>query len=357
VIVLIPALEPDQRLVELVGALRARPERFEVLVVDDGSGPRWRAVFAAAQAEGAEVLHLPENRGKGDALKTGLRHMLETRPGEGVVMADSDGQHTPEDIARVAAEAERAPGMLVLGARALRDRAVPWRSRVGNSIARGLFRLSAGFAVTDTQTGLRAASAALLPWLVSVPGRRFEYEQQMLLRARGAGVTVVETPIETVYLDGNSGTHFRPFVDSLRVLLPVLLFGASSLLGFLVDTLALLALNALTGSLVASIVGARVLSASVNFAVNRRFVFRRRGRGLVGQAIRYGLLAALLLASNIVWMQALTSFGVPLLLAKVLTELVLFVTSFQAQRAFVFGSAAAPALVRAERRAGAAVPG
>jgi len=308
-----------------------------VLVVDDGSGPRWNALFAAVRAAGAEVVRLPENRGKGEALKTGLRWLLEHRPGEGVVTADSDGQHTVEDIARVAREARERPGTLVLGARALGGRGVPWRSRVGNAISRGLFRLSAGFPVSDTQTGLRGASAGLLPWLVSVPGRRFEYEQQALLRAASAGVGVAEVPIETVYLDGNSGTHFRPVRDSIRVLLPVLLFGASSFLGFLVDTIALLALDALTGSLVASIVGARVLSASVNFAVNRRFVFRRRGRGLIGQAVRYALLAGLLLASNIVWMQALTSFGVPLLLAKALTELVLFVTSYQAQRAFVFG--------------------
>ena len=54
-IVLIPALEPDGRLVELVEALRVRPEAFPVLVVDDGSGPRWNALFAAVRAAGNAI--------------------------------------------------------------------------------------------------------------------------------------------------------------------------------------------------------------------------------------------------------------------------------------------------------------
>ena len=81
-----------------------------------------------------------------------------------------------------------------------------------------------------------------------------------------------------------------------------------------------------------------MLSGGVNFWVNRRVVFMRRGReGLARQATGYVLLAAVLLASNIVWMSYLTDIGVPLWIAKIATELVLFFTGYRVQKGTVFG--------------------
>lgn len=130
-IVLVPAYEPDGRLLDLLRSLGHR----RVVVVDDGSGPAYAAVFAAARERGALVLTLPTNRGKGHALKVGFAHVAEAFAGEPVVCADSDGQHTPADIDLI-----------------------------------------------DTQTGLRGYPARMLPWLVSEGGDRFEYELRLLLR-------------------------------------------------------------------------------------------------------------------------------------------------------------------------------
>ncbi|MFD4958450.1 GtrA family protein [Microbacterium sp. NPDC058389] len=342
-IVLIPAYEPGPRLAGVVAGLLGADPDVEVVVVDDGSGPGDAAVFAMAEGLGATVLHHGVNGGKAAALRTGFDHALLEHPGDDVVTADADGQHTVTDILRVADElrADAAAGTptLVLGCRAFAGR-VPWRSRAGNAVARGVFRLAAGWPLSDTQTGLRGIPAELVEWVRDQPGERFAYEQNVLLRCRRAGVATREVPIETVYLDGNASSHFRPVVDSLRVMLPLMLFAGSSLIAFAVDTVMLLALTALTGALVPSIVAARVVSASVNFAVNRRVVFRARGSGgMPRQLVRYAVLAIALLASNIVWLDALTRYGVPLVAAKVLTEAVLFVTSYGVQRSFVFGTA------------------
>lgn len=341
-IVLIPAYEPGPRLVDLARTLLASDPDLEIVIVDDGSGPEFVAVFDAAAAAGAHVERHAVNRGKGAALKTGIRHVLDQWPGEDVITADADGQHTAADIARVAeqlrADACTRRAALILGCRDFHG-SVPLRSRFGNTLSRGLFRVAAGWPASDTQTGLRGIPAALLPWLLEVPGDRFEYETEMLLRLRRAGYTAREIAIETVYLEQNASSHFRPIVDSLRVTLPLLLFTGSSLLAFLIDTGALLLLTWLSGWLVPSIIAARLLSASVNFAVNRRFVFQRQGRlHALRHALKYALLAGALLASNIVWMEALTGMGLPLVVAKVITEVVLFVTSYQVQRRFVFGA-------------------
>ena len=341
-IVLIPAYEPGPRLAGLVAGLLGADPDVEVVVVDDGSGPEYAVVFAMTAGLGATVLHHDANRGKAAALRTGFDLALHEHPGDDVVTADADGQHTVTDILRIAdglrSDAAAGAPALVLGCRAFTGR-VPLRSRAGNAVARGVFRLAAGWALSDTQTGLRGIPAGLVEWTRDQPGERFAYEQNVLLRCRGAGVATREVPIETVYLDGNASSHFRPVVDSLRIMLPLLLFAGSSLVAFAVDTVMLLALTALTGALVPSIVAARAVSASVNFAVNRRVVFhaRRRG-GMPRQLVRYAVLAAALLASNIVWLDALTRYGVPLVVAKALTEAVLFVTSYGVQRSFVFGT-------------------
>lgn len=331
-IVLIPALEPDDRLLGLLAGLRAYGVR--AVVVDDGSGPGFDQVFAAARRLGATVLRTPVNHGKGHALKLGLAHVAATWPGQDVVCADSDGQHTVSDVLAVG-ERVRASRAVVLGARAFTG-AVPRRSRAGNTAARLAFALATGLAVPDTQTGLRGYPADRLAWALAVPGERFEYEQRLLLAAARDGVPMVSEPIATVYVDGNRSSHFRPVLDSLRVMAPVLRYVASSFLGFVVDTVVLLVLARATGSLLASVLAARLVSGSVNFAVNRRWVFRHGGHPWRKAATSYATLAAVLLAANFGLMSALTGIGVPLLAAKLLTEAMLVGAGFVLQRQVVF---------------------
>lgn len=339
--VLIPAFEPDERLVALVGALAGS---VPVLVVDDGSGAAFAPVFVAAEAAGAVVVHHARNRGKGAALRTGFAEVARQWPGRDVVTADADGQHTTADIARVAAALEggrspRAHPAVVLGVRAFTG-TVPPRSRLGNAITRGAFRLATGRDVRDTQTGLRGFPAALLPWLQTIPGDRFEYEFRMLLAAPAAGVDLVQVPIRTVYLDGNASSHFRPLADSARIYAPLLRFSASALLAFAVDTALLLLLQAATGWLLASVVLARAASAGMNFAINRSLVFGA-GRTVPVRtaALRYVSLAALVVTASFGMLTALTDAGMATLPAKVLTDAALFAVSFSVQRAVVFAPA------------------
>jgi len=218
VVVLIPAYEPDQRLVDVVGEIRRRAPNWQVLVVDDGSDRAYAHLFTDVAALGAMVVTHSVNQGKGAALKTGFAWILEHAPGEDVVCADCDGQHLIHDVVRVAAAVR--PGAIVLGGRRFTG-TVPLRSRFGNTVTRHVFRALSGIAVYDTQTGLRAYPHELLAWLMSVPGDRFEYEFQALLRARSAGVRLIEVEIETVYAQRENGSHFRPLHDSWRLYAPL----------------------------------------------------------------------------------------------------------------------------------------
>jgi putative flippase GtrA len=324
--------------VQVLGDLRAARPDWRLLVVDDGSGPSYADVFARAAAVGAEVLTSPVNRGKGASLKAGFGHVIATRPEAPVVCADADGQHALEDIVAVGERLLAGPGRsrIVLGTRTF-DGRVPLRSRVGNTVTRWLFTAATRTRVTDTQTGLRGIPAGLLGWASAVPGDRYEYELQALLRAGRSGIDLDPVPIATIYLDHNSSSHFRPVADSLRVYAPLVAFLASSLAAFAVDAVALLGLLALTDDLLLSVIGARLTSAGVNFAVNRRLVFDR-GRRIRARvaAARYAVLAGALLALNYLVLSTLTGAGLALLPAKLVTELALVSGSFAAQQAYVF---------------------
>jgi putative flippase GtrA len=352
VVVLIPAYEPDDKLIDLVRRLGHHP----VVVVDDGSGPAYAVVFAAVRNLGGQVLTLDRNRGKGYALKAGFAHVGDRFPGQDVVCADSDGQHRAQDIDAVAARLAATDAAMVLGARRFTG-GVPARSRFGNTATRTVFRLVTGLALDDTQTGLRGYPARMLGWLGQVEGDRFEYELRLLLRAARDELPVEQVEIATIYLAGNATSHFRPVRDSVRIYAPLLAFTASSLLAFAVDAVMLLTLVALTGNLVASALGARLISATVNYTVNRTWVFGRRHRSVPRRRSvrRYAALAVALLAANVVLLQALTMAGSSLPAAKVATDVVLFLAGFLVQRRLVFtrGTNPVPVAVPAPGPAGA----
>lgn len=176
----------------------------------------------------------------------------------------------------------------------------------------GLFRLATGERIHDTQTGLRGYPAAMLPWLLSVRGERYEYELNLLLEAKAAGFGIHSVDIATIYRDHNSGSHFRPLADSVRIYAPLLKFFLSSFAGFLVDTAAFLALSAVTDSVLAAVVGARASSSTGYYILNRRLVFEHgKDTPPAATAGRYVALAVSLLAANYALLSALTGAGVP----------------------------------------------
>ena len=196
--------------------LEAAPAGTDVVVVDDGSA----ADLDEVAALGCTVLRHDTNKGKGVALKTGLRHILGAFPGRAVVCADPDGQHHIEDILKVGAHLTEE--RIVLGMREFSGEDVPWRSRFGNRLTSDLFHAATGRDLQDTQTGLRGYPAHLLPWLAEVPGERFEYEMNVLIEAARAGVPIDEVAITTSYTDGNSSSHFGSVTDSVRIYAPLL---------------------------------------------------------------------------------------------------------------------------------------
>lgn len=333
-IVVIPAYEPDEKLLRVVAALRQDTD-YAIVVVDDGSSEAAQPVFAALPAE-VTLLRHAENRGKGRALKTAYAYIAEHFPqDEGIVTVDADGQHLPADVVRVSEDWAQHPDALVLGSRRFTGN-VPWRSRTGNAITRAVFRVSTGVSVYDTQTGLRAFAVSRIPMMLEMRGERYEYEINVLLYATRQHVPIREVTIETVYIEDNASSHFHPLRDSWRIYKMILLFAASSMTSALVDYVLVLALSALFAGhayrLLLSVVIARVVSCFLNYMLNRKLVFEDRSRSSL---LRYALVAVGIMAANY-GLLSLVSAVLPLAIAKLLVELMLYPLSFYLQRKFVF---------------------
>ena len=336
--VLIPAFQPDARLPRLILELHRADPSTKIVVVDDGSGQKFSDIFEASATAGAHVISYENNRGKGYALREGftwIRDVAGDSP-ECVVTADADGQHTLNDIFRVGRTCTDT-GKSVLGVREFVGH-VPARSRIGNTATSALFWLATGWKLKDTQTGLRAFPVALLPALLEVQGDRYEYELRVLLHLAKFRHPVTQIPIETIYEAGNPTSHFRPLQDSARIWAPLLKFAASSGVATVIDYVLVLVLNALTGALFFPVIAARLVSASVNFAMNRR-VFEATGVPLRRSALRYAALAVAVVAGSYTMLAVLTGIGIPLWIAKIIADTTMYLVSYSAQSRYVFAPA------------------
>ena len=337
-VVVIPAYKPSQTLIELTHTLTA--SKYLIIVVDDGRGSEYAGIWSSLPQE-AIIIHHPRNLGKGAALKTAFQFILECMPEAGcIITMDADGQYLPSDMERVALRAWTDPSTLVLGSREF-GQDTPLRSKVGNTITKYVFSFIAKTKVQDTQTGLRAFDRSLLEYMLSIDGERYEYEINVLLHCRENGIKIVDVPITTVYLDRkNSCSHFNTLRDSVRIYGRIIKFASSSLLSFLLDYFLFLLLTAVfpTGALYIVIcnIVARIGSASLNYSLNRRLVFRDQ-RSVSKTLPQYILLAAGILAANSVILSFLVSvLGIPVTVSKLITEFVLFILSFIVQSRVIY---------------------
>lgn len=188
-----------------------------VVVVDDGSTD---GSDAAAVVPGAMVVRHSQNRGKGAAILTGLAAIAGAPNGARfAVTVDADGQHSPDDARALLAgvlpaEAGAARVALIVGARTgMQGRAVPWSSRIGRSFSGFWVWASGGPLLSDSQSGFRLYP---VPETLALPtiARRYEYEVEVLVHAKRAGIPIVEVPVPVSYTPpGGRVSHFRPWRD------------------------------------------------------------------------------------------------------------------------------------------------
>lgn len=216
---LIPTFNNERTLSEII--TRCRDYISDIVVIDDGSTDHTAQILSELTA--IECIHLPQNKGKGNALIIGLRKIAELGFQYAITL-DSDGQHLPEDIPYLLAELVRNPGSIIIGSRNMYQTSVPLKSSFGNRFSNFWFRLYSGIALPDTQSGYRIYPVEVNALhLYSV---KYELEVEIMVKAAWKGIPVIPIPVRVYYPPGDVRvSHFRPFRDFTRIsILNTLLF-------------------------------------------------------------------------------------------------------------------------------------
>lgn len=241
---------------------------------------------------------------------------------------------------RTANQCNGKKNTIITGIRCFKGK-IPIKSKIGNNITKYIFFLSTGIFLKDTQCGLRAFHTNLIPFMLDVKGNRLEYEMNVLLKA-SKEIQIETIPIETIYINNNSSTHFKVVKDAYIIYKNIIKFSISSIISFLVDYSLysiliniLLFLNENIKIIIANII-ARIISATINYMINKNHVFKDNQKHKQ-TAWKYFFLATGILIANTSIMMIIKKIVLEnLYIIKLITEIFLFIISFLIQRLIIF---------------------
>ncbi|MBR6533469.1 MAG: glycosyltransferase [Clostridia bacterium] len=361
--VIVPSLNPDEKLCKTISSLLS-VGFTDIICVNDGSSEECLKYFPK-ENENITVLTHEVNKGKGAALKTAFAYVQSNRPDSiGAVTVDGDGQHAAKDVYFCASEMADKIDSVILGCRDFSGPDVPARSSFGNKMTSLVFKLLCGMKISDTQTGLRAIPSQYFPLMLEIEGDRFEYETNMLLELNKRKIDILQPKIETVYIEENKTSHFRPIKDSYKIYSLIFKFSftqfvnffASSILASIVDSLLLFlflkAAKAFVPSADIVLVTfaccalGRLFSSLFNFYVNKKVVFKGNV-SLWKSLLKYYCIAApigityatLTSLSNVVALPEVVPVDDASLAITIIgycVNIILFVASFILQKKWVF---------------------
>ena len=178
--------------------------------------------------------------------------------------------------------------------------------------------------------------------MCDVSGDRFEYETNVLLELKNMGAEYKEVKIETVYLENNKSSHFRPFHDTVKIMSLMLKYCASSTISFAADILLFTLLHKFcTAGILVSTIVARLISSVVNFFLNKKLVFKTSASVKKTLVRYYALAIPTMLVSAFATKLFALLFAVPessliVTLIKIVVDILIFVFNFRVQKRWVF---------------------
>ena len=275
--ILIPTLNPDIKIINLVKKLK-NLDINNIVIVNDGSDKSCQKFFVELKKIGCDIQWHDVNLGKGAALKTGIKYIFKNKKNiAGIVTADGDGQHSPEDIKKVAQELKEEDEV-ILGSRKFDNKNMPLTSKIGNTFSSLYFKITTGQKLKDTQTGLRGIPRKYFQFALNVPGSRFEYEMRFLEAMNDNGIKYLTTDIDTIY-DESWSTHFRFVSDSYSIYKKFFRNILSSLSSAVLDVIFFMILVNIIDSgntIIISTIIARLASGAYNFTLNKIWTFEKK---------------------------------------------------------------------------------
>lgn len=343
---LIPIYQPSSDVLPFLSTFKS--DDFDCfLCVNDGSeeqyDERWKDIEEKTLFS---VLSYRGNKGKGYALKKGIKYIKEKYPDiDYIITADGDGQHAYEDILRIKGAAIKNEGSLILGVRNFDN--IPAKSKSGNVWSCRYFKLATGKKISDVQTGLRAIHKNMFQSALLSVGSRYEYEMNFLMEA-ARNFDIVQIEIQTIYINNNEGSHFRPVIDSLRFMITPILYLLVSVGAWGIDTAIFAILERFWISnpglieLLYMVLISRAVSAPFQFFMLRYVVFHTRGKFLQNACKYFSLaFASAFVSWGLIWTfdYYLKSLGLGYLVyVKMLVDFILGVVKYFVNLGIIFAN-------------------
>lgn len=184
-----------------------------IFIVNDGSTDSTVAILENYPQ--LNIIHLPVNKGKGNALKVGFKEAL-ALDFDYAITIDSDGQHYPSDIPVFLNELNKTTQpILLIGSRNMMHESVPKKSSFGNTFSNFWFKFETGIELNDTQSGYRLYPLKHIPKYYFT--NKFEFEIEIIVRSAWKSIEVKNVPIQVLYDPAERVSHFRPFRDFTRI--------------------------------------------------------------------------------------------------------------------------------------------
>lgn len=334
----IPAYNPDEHLLTVIDNIQKKSTNM-IFVIDDGSREDTQGIFKIIEENEAYkniiLLRHAINLGKGAALKTIFNHILVTFPNiEGIVTLDSDGQHSIDDCLHVLKTLEEQQNAFVLGHRTF-SKDIPLKSYVGNNISKFIYKIILGRSFKDTQTGLRGLSRSFMEQCLLIKTNRFEFETEQLAIAVNNNINIIEVPIETIYIENNKASSFRPLVDSFRIYFILFRYGLSSIITAIVDFIVFAIALSFGANILVANMFARTASIGVQFTLLDKFVFHTKAKIL--NFVLFALYVYVMgVISAMTQISAIENLGISIIAAKIIVEGILFFINFAFLRLYIF---------------------
>lgn len=220
VVIFIPTYNPSELLIKTLSDIQEHSNELnlEKIIINDGSTKNLEMFNKAMEFPNVTIISHQVNKGKGAAIKTGLNYILNRQEGiDYVVTVDSDFQHRGNDIVSIIEFLNKNDRHVCIGVRSMDREKMPMRSYFGNVSTKIIFKILYNYDLLDTQSGLRAYPKESFRILTDLRSNRYEFEMEAIILLIKNKFTLSQIPISTIYFNGNSSSHFRPIVDSIKI--------------------------------------------------------------------------------------------------------------------------------------------
>ena len=212
--ILVPHYNHHRQFADTLSRLQAL--QLPMIIVDDGSSAESRAALRELlhQVDKVELVEHEENRGKGEAIMTGLA-VAAARNFTHALQVDADGQHRLEDAPKLMAVARREPQAIV-SALPVFASDIPRERLLGRKLTIFLNKVETlSNRIADGMCGLRVYPVREVNSLLQRRnmGRRMQFDIQLMVEADWAGIPIrwVESPVS---YPENGLSHFHYLRDN-----------------------------------------------------------------------------------------------------------------------------------------------